>query len=183
MFLRIKSSKRTYFSGNSWGTDENGISGLGKGPQEEFYACADIAIGTSERLPTLCSSKARPSSRPGNRRPSSSFPQSNITHRFNQQTLAPTPSSRPSRQQRPSTKFCTFFLFDEQIQPSRLPRLSNLYRIITLLRANKHHRLGIQPRCSKQHLFNTPSGSRRVLKFSRLHTISKIFHFRQLTQQ
>ncbi|XP_033733300.1 mucin-2-like [Pecten maximus] len=32
-----------YHTGNSWGTDENG-NGLGFGPQEEFYACSDIAI-------------------------------------------------------------------------------------------------------------------------------------------
>ena len=31
--------------GNSWGTDENGNSCVGCGPQEEFYGCSDIAIG------------------------------------------------------------------------------------------------------------------------------------------
>ncbi|XP_050408925.1 uncharacterized protein LOC126823898 [Patella vulgata] len=33
-----------YHAGNSWGTDPNGKSCVGCGPQEEFYACADIAI-------------------------------------------------------------------------------------------------------------------------------------------
>ncbi|XP_076824944.1 uncharacterized protein LOC143470595 isoform X2 [Clavelina lepadiformis] len=33
-----------YRTGNSWGTDENGLSGIGRGQQEEFYGCADIAI-------------------------------------------------------------------------------------------------------------------------------------------
>ena len=33
----------TLLAGNSWGTDSEG-SGLGHGPQEEFYGCADIAI-------------------------------------------------------------------------------------------------------------------------------------------
>ncbi|XP_060063172.1 uncharacterized protein LOC132543673 [Ylistrum balloti] len=32
-----------YHTGNSWGNDETG-QGVGYGPQEEFYACADIAI-------------------------------------------------------------------------------------------------------------------------------------------
>ena len=31
-------------SGNNWGTCKNGTSGIGCGPQEEFYNCADIAI-------------------------------------------------------------------------------------------------------------------------------------------
>ena len=33
-----------YHTGNSWGTDENGNSGIGLGNQEEFYGCADIEI-------------------------------------------------------------------------------------------------------------------------------------------
>ena len=33
-----------YHTGNSWGTDENGHSGIGLGYQEEFYGCADIEI-------------------------------------------------------------------------------------------------------------------------------------------
>ena len=35
-----------YFTGFSWGTDPNsGKEGMGNGPQEEFYNCADIQIG------------------------------------------------------------------------------------------------------------------------------------------
>lgn len=35
-----------YNAGNSWGTDPiTGASGIGLGPQEQFYACADISIG------------------------------------------------------------------------------------------------------------------------------------------
>ena len=33
-----------YHTGNSWGTDENGMGGIGFGYQEEFYGCADIEI-------------------------------------------------------------------------------------------------------------------------------------------
>ena len=36
-----------YRAGNNWGT-EDGLSGLGYGIQEEFYNCADIAIGSIE---------------------------------------------------------------------------------------------------------------------------------------
>ncbi|XP_060078313.1 uncharacterized protein LOC132557801 [Ylistrum balloti] len=32
--------------GNSWGTDPDGRSGIGYGPQEEFYGCSDVAIQT-----------------------------------------------------------------------------------------------------------------------------------------
>jgi len=40
-----------YHTGNTWNTDpETGESGLGVGPQEEFYACADIRI--TEKIPT-----------------------------------------------------------------------------------------------------------------------------------
>ena len=38
-----------YRSGNNWGTEE-GFSGLGYGFQEEFYNCADIAIGNLDFL-------------------------------------------------------------------------------------------------------------------------------------
>ncbi|XP_059147506.1 uncharacterized protein LOC131935159 [Physella acuta] len=34
-----------YNAGNSWGTDKNGVSCIGCGDQEQFYGCADIAIG------------------------------------------------------------------------------------------------------------------------------------------
>ncbi|XP_023933176.1 uncharacterized protein LOC106162929, partial [Lingula anatina] len=33
-----------WHTGNSWGTDPDGTSCVGCGPQEEFYGCADIAI-------------------------------------------------------------------------------------------------------------------------------------------
>ncbi|ESO86390.1 hypothetical protein LOTGIDRAFT_195131, partial [Lottia gigantea] len=44
-----------YRSGNSWGTDPDGTSCIGCGPQEEYYACSDISIdGTNRPLaPTL----------------------------------------------------------------------------------------------------------------------------------
>ncbi|XP_052739276.1 uncharacterized protein LOC112053162 [Bicyclus anynana] len=34
-----------YIAGNNWGTCEDGTGAVGCGPQEEFRACADIAIG------------------------------------------------------------------------------------------------------------------------------------------
>ena len=37
-----------YHTGNSWGTDENGIGGIGLGEQEEFYGCADIEIVSTD---------------------------------------------------------------------------------------------------------------------------------------
>lgn len=38
-----------YNTGNSWGKDlETGESCLGCGPQEQFYACADVAIGARD---------------------------------------------------------------------------------------------------------------------------------------
>ncbi|XP_034828174.1 uncharacterized protein [Maniola hyperantus] len=44
-----------YIAGNNWGTCEDGKGAVGCGPQEEFRACADIAIGerfaTSTRRP------------------------------------------------------------------------------------------------------------------------------------
>lgn len=36
-----------YIAGNNWGTCPDGSGAVGCGPQEEFRACADIAIGTS----------------------------------------------------------------------------------------------------------------------------------------
>lgn len=33
-----------WHTGNSWGTDDDGRSCVGCGPQEEFYGCADVAI-------------------------------------------------------------------------------------------------------------------------------------------
>ncbi|KAK6168959.1 hypothetical protein SNE40_020105 [Patella caerulea] len=37
-----------YNSGNSWGTCNNGQGGIGCGAQEQFYGCADVAIGYDE---------------------------------------------------------------------------------------------------------------------------------------
>ncbi|KAK3581748.1 hypothetical protein CHS0354_035079 [Potamilus streckersoni] len=37
-----------YNTGNSWGTDPDGKSCIGCGPQEQFYGCSDIAIGHAE---------------------------------------------------------------------------------------------------------------------------------------
>ena len=37
--------------GNTWSCDQAGNCGLGIGPQEEFYGCADIAIGDVPVLP------------------------------------------------------------------------------------------------------------------------------------
>lgn len=33
-----------WHTGNSWGVDPDGTTGIGYGPQEEFYGCANIAI-------------------------------------------------------------------------------------------------------------------------------------------
>lgn len=35
-----------YFAGNTWGTDQAGSTGQGKGPQETFVNCADVTINT-----------------------------------------------------------------------------------------------------------------------------------------
>jgi len=37
--------------GNSWGKDANGKSCLGCGPQEQFFGCADVAIGNKPKKP------------------------------------------------------------------------------------------------------------------------------------
>ncbi|XP_014219885.1 uncharacterized protein LOC106647842 [Copidosoma floridanum] len=50
-----------YVAGNNWGDCGNGIGAVGCGPQEEFRACADIAIGDEEAtLPP----RPRPTKRP-----------------------------------------------------------------------------------------------------------------------
>ncbi|XP_069120051.1 uncharacterized protein [Argopecten irradians] len=48
-----------YRTGNSWGVDETG-SGLGHGPQEEFYACSDIAITNGAMSNTTSSASQIP---------------------------------------------------------------------------------------------------------------------------
>lgn len=40
-------------AGNNWGMCEDGKGAVGCGPQEEFRACADIAIGDGASLPPL----------------------------------------------------------------------------------------------------------------------------------
>ena len=34
----------TLFSANQWGRDADGTQGMGKGPQENMYACADVEV-------------------------------------------------------------------------------------------------------------------------------------------
>ena len=43
--------KWTYKTGNSWGTDPDGTSCVGCGPQEHFRACADIKINGDDNDP------------------------------------------------------------------------------------------------------------------------------------
>ncbi|XP_013167702.1 PREDICTED: uncharacterized protein LOC106117803 [Papilio xuthus] len=61
-----------YIAGNNWGTCEDGSGAVGCGPQEEFRACADIAIGgrfaTTTRRP-------RPTYVPPSRRPATPLPE------------------------------------------------------------------------------------------------------------
>ncbi|KAG6464063.1 uncharacterized protein LOC115452786 [Manduca sexta] len=61
-----------YIAGNNWGTCDNGTGGVGCGPQEEFRACADIAIG--ERFSTT-TRRPRPTYVPPNRRPTLPTPE------------------------------------------------------------------------------------------------------------
>ncbi|XP_033764269.1 mucin-5AC-like [Pecten maximus] len=42
--------------GNSWGTDPDGRSGIGFGPQEEFYGCSDVAIQGSDTVKPMTTS-------------------------------------------------------------------------------------------------------------------------------
>ncbi|XP_012548192.1 uncharacterized protein LOC105842064 [Bombyx mori] len=61
-----------YIAGNNWGKCENGTESVGCGPQEEFRACADIAIG--ERFSTT-TRKPRPTYVPPGRRPTVPTPE------------------------------------------------------------------------------------------------------------
>ncbi|XP_047999474.1 uncharacterized protein LOC125236639 [Leguminivora glycinivorella] len=61
-----------YIAGNNWGTCENGTGAVGCGPQEEFRACADIAIGDKFATTTR---RPRPSYVPPNRRPTVPTPE------------------------------------------------------------------------------------------------------------
>lgn len=60
-----------YIAGNNWGTCGNGTEAVGCGPQEEFRACADIAIG--EQF-TTTTRRPRPPYVPPGRRPSTPAP-------------------------------------------------------------------------------------------------------------
>lgn len=61
-----------YIAGNNWGHCENGTEAVGCGPQEEFRACADIAVG--ERFATT-TRRPRPTYVPPSRRPSAPTPE------------------------------------------------------------------------------------------------------------
>lgn len=61
-----------YIAGNNWGACGNGTEAVGCGPQEEFRACADIAIG--ERFATT-TRRPRPSYVPPGRRPTVPTPE------------------------------------------------------------------------------------------------------------
>ncbi|KAL0867947.1 hypothetical protein ABMA27_008620 [Loxostege sticticalis] len=61
-----------YIAGNNWGKCDNGTEAVGCGPQEEFRACADIAIGDKFATTTR---RPRPSYVPPNRRPTVPTPE------------------------------------------------------------------------------------------------------------
>lgn len=61
-----------YIAGNNWGSCGNGTEAVGCGPQEEFRACADIAIG--ERFATT-TRRPRPPYVPPSRRPTVPTPE------------------------------------------------------------------------------------------------------------
>ena len=52
----------SFLPGNNWGVDAvSGLSGLGYGPQEQFYGCADVAIlgdGAPATIPTTTTTSA-----------------------------------------------------------------------------------------------------------------------------
>ena len=99
----VLTSKITIFLGNSWGTDENGQSGLGYGHQEEFYGCSDVAIGVNHSNPVI----------PDENIPSSS-PQiaiSSTPFTTTKRNYVSSRRPRPSKHPRPSKP-----------RPNRLPR-------------------------------------------------------------
>ncbi|KAI8441952.1 hypothetical protein MSG28_005624 [Choristoneura fumiferana] len=65
-----------YIAGNNWGTCENGTGAVGCGPQEEFRACADIAI--EDRFATT-TKRPRPNYVPPAKRPSVPTPEENTS--------------------------------------------------------------------------------------------------------
>ncbi|KAL5004182.1 hypothetical protein ScPMuIL_017638 [Solemya velum] len=76
-----------YRAGNRWGC-ERGSCGPGKGPQEEFYACADVAINDGVDSTTLP--------------PLPTYP-NNAAQRSSTRITTPTPTAAP----RPSTRAST----------------------------------------------------------------------------
>ena len=62
-----------FFLGNSWGKDDYG-EGLGYGQQEEFYACADVAIGAGNG-DFQASDNPQPSKEPKEKQTSTQFPE------------------------------------------------------------------------------------------------------------
>ncbi|XP_050353388.1 uncharacterized protein LOC126775462 [Nymphalis io] len=61
-----------YIAGNNWGTCANGTGAVGCGPQEEFRACADIAVG--DRF-TTTTRRPRPAYVPPSRKPPVPIPE------------------------------------------------------------------------------------------------------------
>lgn len=61
-----------YIAGNNWGTCANGTGAVGCGPQEEFRACADIAI--EDRF-TTTTKRPRPTYVPPSRKPPVPIPE------------------------------------------------------------------------------------------------------------
>ncbi|CAK1589900.1 unnamed protein product [Parnassius mnemosyne] len=61
-----------YIAGNNWGTCADGTGAVGCGPQEEFRACADIAIG--DRF-TTSTRRPRPTYVPPSRKPNLPTPE------------------------------------------------------------------------------------------------------------
>ncbi|CAH2093566.1 unnamed protein product [Euphydryas editha] len=61
-----------YIAGNNWGTCANGTGAVGCGPQEEFRACADIAI--EDRFSTT-TKRPRPTYVPPSRKPPVPIPE------------------------------------------------------------------------------------------------------------
>ncbi|KAG7200447.1 hypothetical protein KM043_016050 [Ampulex compressa] len=63
-----------YFAANNWGDCGNGTGAVGCGPQEEFRACADIAIGDNE--PTLPPKSTTTKPYPADKTPTTASPKS-----------------------------------------------------------------------------------------------------------
>lgn len=76
-----------YIAGNNWGTCSNGTTGMGCGHQEEFRACADIAIAPPGRI--------GPSYVAPTRRPTTTSTDVNTSETADGETVATTESSTP----------------------------------------------------------------------------------------